>query len=77
MEDTRVIKQINKRELQDFNRILGGLTGAAAGYYGGQMVPGVAQSGFKGIPGLPTFFRESIRGREFIRQNSNSRSKKR
>jgi hypothetical protein len=28
------------------NRILGGITGAAAGYYGGKMVPGVSTSGF-------------------------------
>ena len=46
--------QANKQAgASGLNRILGGLTGAAAGYYGGQMVPGVAQSGFKGIPQLP------------------------
>ena len=46
--------QANKQAgASGLNRILGGLTGAAAGYYGGQMIPGVAQSGFKGIPQLP------------------------
>ena len=35
------------------NRILGAITGAGLGYYGGQAIPGVAASGFKGIPGLP------------------------
>jgi len=46
--------QANKQAgASGLQRILGGLTGAAAGYYGGQMVPGVADSGFKGIPGLP------------------------
>jgi hypothetical protein len=46
--------QANKQAgASGLNRILGGITGAAAGYYGGQMIPGVAQSGFKGIPYLP------------------------
>jgi hypothetical protein len=46
--------QANKQAgASGLNRILGGLTGAAAGYYGGQMIPGVAQSGFQGIPQLP------------------------
>jgi len=46
--------QANKQAgASGLNRILGAITGAGLGYYGGQMVPGVAQSGFKGIPGLP------------------------
>ena len=35
------------------NRILGAITGAGLGYYGGQAIPGVGAAGFKGIPGLP------------------------
>jgi hypothetical protein len=30
----------------NLNRILGAITGATAGYYGGQMIPGVSTSGF-------------------------------
>ena len=48
--------QANKQAgASGLNRILGAITGAGLGYYGGQMVPGVAQSGFKGIPGANKF----------------------
>jgi hypothetical protein len=46
--------QANKQAgASGINRLLGAVTGAGLGYYGGQAIPGVATSGFKGIPGLP------------------------
>ena len=46
--------QANKQAgASGINRLLGAVTGAGLGYYGGQAIPGVAASGFKGIPGLP------------------------
>jgi len=46
--------QANKQAgASGINRLLGAVTGAGLGYYGGQAVPGVAAAGFKPIPGLP------------------------
>ena len=36
-------------------RLLAGVTGAAAGYYGGKMVPGVSGAGFGQVGGIPSF----------------------